>query len=371
MLDEIDKLASDYKGDPTSALLEVLDPEQNKTFTDHFMEIPVDLSEVLFITTANDTGAIPAPLYDRMEIIELPSYTYEEKAMIAKKYLVPKQMERSGLSSKMLKISDTAIAKIIEDYTREAGVRSLEREIASLCRKCAKKIVSGESEKISVTGRNVESFMGKAKYKREEIAKILSPGVANGLAWTSVGGEMLEIEVAVMEGTGKVELTGKLGDVMQESARAAMSCIRCRAAEWGIDTDYYKTKDIHIHVPEGAVPKDGPSAGITMATAIVSALTGIAVRGDVAMTGEITLGGRVLAIGGLREKSMAALRSGISTVIIPQANEPDTEEFSEAVKNGIKFVPVRSLDEVLETALSKRIIKNLEKSEKVGKTDEV
>ena len=371
LLDEIDKLASDYKGDPTSALLEVLDPEQNKTFTDHFMEIPVDLSEVLFITTANDTGAIPAPLYDRMEIIELPSYTYEEKAMIAKKYLVPKQMERSGLSSKMLKISDTAIAKIIEDYTREAGVRSLEREIASLCRKCAKKIVSGESEKISVTGRNVESFMGKAKYKREEIAKTLNPGVANGLAWTSVGGEMLEIEVAVMEGTGKVELTGKLGDVMQESARAAMSCIRCRAAEWGIDTNYYKTKDIHIHVPEGAVPKDGPSAGITMATAIVSALTGIAVRGDVAMTGEITLGGRVLAIGGLREKSMAALRSGISTVIIPQANEPDTEEFSEAVKNGIKFVPVKSLDEVLETALSERLIKNLEKSEKVGKTDEV
>ncbi len=371
LLDEIDKLANDYKGDPTSALLEVLDPEQNKTFNDHFVEVPVDLSEVLFITTANDTGAIPAPLHDRMEIIELPSYTYEEKAMIAKKYLVPKQMERNGLSSKMLKISDTAIAKIIEEYTREAGVRNLEREIASLCRKCAKKIVWGESDKISVTGRNVESFMGKAKFKREVIDKVLNPGMANGLAWTSVGGEMLAVEVAVMDGTGKVELTGKLGEVMQESARAAMSCIRCRASELGIATDYYKTKDIHIHVPEGAVPKDGPSAGITMATAIVSALTGIAVRGDVAMTGEITLGGRVLAIGGLREKSMAALRNGISTVIIPQANEPDICEFSETVKNGIKFVPVKLLDEVLETALSKPILKQSEKNDKVGKTDEV
>lgn len=363
LLDEIDKLANDYKGDPTSALLEVLDPEQNKTFTDHFLEIPVDLSEVLFITTANDVGSIPAPLYDRMEVIELPSYTHEEKAMIAKKYLVPKQMERNGLSSKTVKISDTAIAKLIEDYTREAGVRSLEREIASLCRKCAKKIVSGEAEKISITGRNVESYMGKAKFKREELSKTLNPGMANGLAWTSVGGEMLEVEVAVMEGTGKVELTGKLGDVMQESAKAAMSCIRCRAAEWGIDTDYYKTKDIHIHVPEGAVPKDGPSAGITMATAIISALTGIAVRGDVAMTGEITLGGRVLAIGGLREKSMAALRNGIKTVIIPQANEPDIDEFSDAMKNGIKFVPVKSLDEVLGTALSKPLKSSAEKNQ--------
>lgn len=367
LLDEIDKLANDYKGDPTSALLEVLDPEQNKTFTDHFLEIPVDLSEVLFITTANDINSIPAPLYDRMEIIELPSYTHEEKAMIAKKHLVPKQMERNGLSSKMVKISDTAIAKLIEDYTREAGVRSLEREIASLCRKCAKKIVSGEAEKISITGRNVESYMGKAKFKREELSKTLNPGMANGLAWTSVGGEMLEIEVAVMEGTGKIELTGKLGNVMQESAKAAMSCIRCRAAEWGIETDYYKTKDIHIHVPEGAVPKDGPSAGITMATAIVSALTGIEVRGDVAMTGEITLGGRVLAIGGLREKSMAALRSGIKTVIIPQANEPDIGEFSDAVKDGIKFVPVKSLDEVLETALSKPVKGSAEKINEVDR----
>lgn len=362
LLDEIDKLANDYKGDPTSALLEVLDPEQNKSFTDHFLEIPVDLSGVLFITTANNIGAIPSPLYDRMEIIELPSYTHEEKTMIAKKYLVPKQMERNGLSSKVLKISDTAIVRLIDDYTREAGVRNLEREIASLCRKCAKKIVSDGAEKISVTGRNIESYMGKAKYKREEIAKTLIPGMANGLAWTSVGGEMLEIEVAVMDGTGKIELTGKLGNVMQESAKAAMSCIRCRAAKLGIDTDYYRTKDIHIHVPEGAVPKDGPSAGITMATAVVSALTGIAVRGDVAMTGEITLGGRVLAIGGLREKSMAALRSGIKTVIIPSANEPDISEFSDTVKNGIKFIPVKTLDEVLETALSELPAESEEKN---------
>lgn len=353
LLDEIDKLGSDYKGDPTSALLEVLDPEQNKAFVDHYLDIPLDLSEVLFITTANNIGDIPAPLYDRMEIIELPSYTHEEKAMIAKKYLVPKQSERSGLSGKTLKISDTAIAKLIDSYTREAGVRSLEREIASLCRKCAKKIVSGEAERISITARNLESYMGQAKFKRDELPKHLIPGMANGLAWTSVGGEMLEIEVAVMEGSGKIELTGKLGNVMQESAKAAMSCIRRRAAELGIEDDYYKTKDIHIHVPEGAVPKDGPSAGITMATAIVSALTNMPVRGDVAMTGEITLGGRVLAIGGLREKSMAALRAGIRTVIIPAANQPDIEEFSDAVKEGIRFVPVKMIDEVFATAFSK------------------
>lgn len=353
LLDEIDKLASDYKGDPTSALLEVLDPEQNKAFADHFLEIPLDLSEVLFITTANNIGAIPAPLHDRMEIIDLPSYTHEEKAMIAKKYLVPKQTERNGLSAKNVKISDTAIAKLIDNYTREAGVRNLEREIASLCRKCAKKIVSGEAEKISITARNLESYMGQAKYKREELPKKLIPGMVNGLAWTAVGGEMLEIEVAVMEGGGKIELTGKLGNVMQESAKAAMSCIRRRAAELGIDENYYKTKDIHIHVPEGAVPKDGPSAGITMATAIVSALTGVSVSGDVAMTGEITLGGRVLAIGGLREKSMAALRAGIKTVIIPAANEPDIDEFSDAVKNGIRFVPVKMIDEVFAVAFPK------------------
>ena len=351
LLDEIDKLASDYKGDPTSALLEVLDPEQNKGFTDHFLDIPLDLSEVLFITTANDIGDIPAPLYDRMEIIELPSYTHEEKAMIAKKYLVPKQIERNGLNAKTVKISDTAVAKLIDDYTREAGVRSLEREIASLCRKCAKKIVSGEAEKISINARNLESYMGKPRFKHDERPKELIPGMANGLAWTSVGGEMLEIEVAVMDGSGKVELTGKLGNVMQESAKAAMSCIRGRAAQLGIDENYYNTKDIHIHVPEGAVPKDGPSAGITMATAIVSALTGVSVKGDVAMTGEITLTGRVLAIGGLREKSMAALRAGIKTVIIPAANEPDISEFSDTVKNGITFLPVKTIDEVFKIAL--------------------
>ncbi|MBQ9901646.1 MAG: endopeptidase La [Clostridia bacterium] len=352
LLDEIDKLSNDYKGDPTSALLEVLDPEQNRSFTDHFLDIPLDLSGVLFITTANNIGAIPTPLYDRMEIIELPSYTHEEKAMIAKKYLVPKQLERTGLSSKKVKITDTAIARLIEDYTREAGVRNLEREIASLCRKCAKKLVSGEAEKISVSGRNLESYMGKPKYKRDERPKELIPGLANGLAWTSVGGEMLEIEVAVMDGNGKYSVTGQLGDVMQESAKTAMSCIRQRAGQLGIDDSVFNAKDIHIHVPEGAVPKDGPSAGITLATAMVSALTGNPMRGDVAMTGEITLTGRVLAIGGLREKSMAAYRNGIKTVIIPAANERDVEEFSPTVKNAIHFVPVKTIDEVFRIAFA-------------------
>ena len=371
LLDEIDKLSNDYKGDPTSALLEVLDPEQNRTFTDHFLDIPLDLSGVLFITTANDIGAIPAPLYDRMEIIELPSYTHEEKTMIAKKYLVPKQLERTGLSQKKVRITDTAIARLIEDYTREAGVRNLEREIASLCRKCAKKLVAGEAEKISVNGRNIESFMGKPKYRREELPKQLIPGLANGLAWTSVGGEMLEIEVAVMDGSGKTTLTGQLGDVMRESAKAAMSVIQQRARELGIDSAVFGSKDLHIHVPEGAVPKDGPSAGITLATAIVSALTGNPVRGDVAMTGEITLTGRVLAIGGLREKSMAALRNGIKTVIIPAANEKDIEEFSPTVKNGIQFVPVRSIDEVFRTAFAEppkpSKASDKDKPEKTGK----
>ena len=369
LLDEIDKLSNDYKGDPTSALLEVLDPEQNRTFTDHYLDIPLDLSGVLFITTANNIGAIPTPLYDRMEIIELPSYTHEEKAMIAKKYLVPKQLERSGLHQKKVRITDTAIAKLIEDYTREAGVRNLEREIASLCRKCAKKLVAGEAEKISVNARNLGSYMGKPKYKRDERPKELIPGMANGLAWTSVGGEMLEIEVAVMEGGGKTALTGQLGEVMQESAKTAISCIRQRAEELGIENELFNTRDIHIHVPEGAVPKDGPSAGITLATAIVSGLTGIPVRGDVAMTGEITLTGRVLAIGGLREKSMAALRNGIKTVIIPAANEPDVSEFSETVKSGIKFVPVKTVDEVFRIAFAEPLKKSkTAKNEPAGST---
>lgn len=370
LLDEIDKLANDYRGDPTSALLEVLDPEQNKSFVDHFVELPVDLSEVLFITTANNVNAIPAPLYDRMEVIELPSYTHEEKAAIAKKYLVPKQVKNCGLSSKTLKISDTAIAKLIDDYTREAGVRNLEREIGSLCRKCAKRIVAGESEKISVTARNLEGFMGKAKYKREELPKTLEKGMANGLAWTSIGGEMLEIEIAVMEGSGKLELTGNLGSVMQESAKTAMSCVRQRAKELGIAPDYYKTMDVHMHFPEGAVPKDGPSAGITIATALVSALTGNAVKGDVAMTGEITIGGRVLAIGGLREKSMAALRHGIKTVIIPAANEADISEFSDTVKENIRFIPVTKIDEVFAAAFNQPFVR-AEQNDKENLNNEV
>ncbi len=357
LLDEIDKISSAYKGDPASALLETLDPEQNSSFVDHFMEIPVDLSEVLFITTANSVDSIPEALYDRMEIIEMPSYTYEEKLIIAKKYLIPKQMKKAGLSSSNLKISDAAVTKIIEEYTREAGVRELERKIATVCRKCTRKIVEsdGEIDKVSVTGRNLDNYLGNPKFKRAEVQRKLKPGVANGLAWTSSGGDILEVEVAVMEGTGKMELTGKLGSVMQESAKAAVSCIRTRAADWGIDRDFYKDKDIHIHVPEGAVPKEGPSAGITMTTAIVSALTGVSVRGDVAMTGEITLGGRVLPIGGLREKSMAAFRNGIKNVIIPAENESDISEFPESVRTGVKFIPAALIDQVLDAALTEPV----------------
>ena len=350
ILDEIDKLASDYKGDPTSALLEVLDTEQNNKFVDHYIDVPFDLSDVMFITTANDLGMIPAPLRDRMEIIELNSYTREEKFHIAKKHLIPKQLDLCGFSSKEIKFTQKAIYALIDYYTRESGVRTLEREIASLLRKCAVKKLDGEAETFKIDEKMVEELLGKKKYLPDQLSKKDEVGVVNGLAWTSVGGELLPIEVAVMDGTGKIVLTGSLGDVMQESAKAAITCIRSHAKLLGIDSDFYKTKDIHIHAPEGAVPKDGPSAGITMATAIYSALADKPVRHDVAMTGEITLRGKVLAIGGLKEKSMAAYKYGIDTVFIPKQNERDISEFDTAVREKVHFIPVENFTDVIAGA---------------------
>ena len=350
ILDEIDKLASDYKGDPTSALLEVLDIEQNNKFVDHYIDVPFDLSNVMFITTANDLGMIPAPLRDRMEIIELNSYTREEKFHIAKKHLIPKQLDLCGFSSKEIKFTQKAIYALIDYYTHESGVRTLEREIASLLRKCAVKKLDGEAETFKIDEKTVEELLGKKKYLPDQLSKKDEVGVVNGLAWTSVGGELLPIEVAVMDGTGKIVLTGSLGDVMQESAKAAITCIRSHAKLLGIDSDFYKTKDIHIHAPEGAVPKDGPSAGITMATAIYSALADKPVRHDVAMTGEITLRGKVLAIGGLKEKSMAAYKYGIDTVFIPKQNERDISEFDTAVREKVHFIPVENFTDVIAGA---------------------
>lgn len=354
VLDEIDKLSNDYKGDPTSALLEVLDGEQNSTFADHYLDIPFDLSDVMFITTANDLSAISEPLRDRMDVIELSSYTREEKFNIAKRHLVKKQLLNNGLTSKQFKITDSAIYMLIDRYTREAGVRTLERTIAKLMRKAAVSVVNDDAV-IKITPADLESYLGVPKYSEDFFSTENQIGVANGLAWTSVGGEILPIEVAVMPGTGKIELTGSLGDVMQESAKAAITCIRSNSDKYGIEEDFYKTKDIHIHAPEGAVPKDGPSAGITMATAICSALTGKAVRCDVAMTGEITLRGRVLPIGGLREKAIAAYKSGINTVIIPTKNIPDTTEIDPVIRANVEFVPVTTIDEVLSLALTESV----------------
>ena len=351
ILDEIDKLSNDYKGDPTSALLEVLDAEQNHSFHDHYIDLPFDLSDCMFITTANDYDSIPAPLRDRMEIIELSSYTREEKFYIAKKHLVPKQLELNGLTKNTFKISDKAIYMLIDSYTREAGVRTLERVVASVMRKCAVKIVDGTTENIKVTDKEIESILGPKKYIDDSKQKNDEIGVVNGLAWTAVGGTLLPVECAVLPGTGKVELTGSLGDVMKESAKTAISCVRARASAYGIDPDFYKKYDIHIHAPEGAVPKDGPSAGITMATAICSALTTNAVRHDFAMTGEITLLGKVLPIGGLKEKAMAAYKSGIKNVIIPKGNERDVVEVDDTVKVKVNFIPVSSIDEVIPLVL--------------------
>ena len=354
LLDEIDKLCKDFRGDPASALLEVLDSEQNNAFQDHYIDMPFDLSNVMFLTTANDASSIPAPLYDRMDVINLYSYTHEEKFQIATKYLIPKQLKKHGLTAKQLKINAKAVRELIDGYTREAGVRSLERTIASICRKVAKAVVEDNSTKVTVTKNNLETYLGPKKFRGDELQKTDEVGLVNGLAWTSVGGELLPIEVAVMQGNGKIELTGNLGNVMKESAKTAITCIRTRAAELGIPEDFYAKMDIHIHVPEGAIPKDGPSAGIAMGTAITSALTNIAIHHNVAMTGEITLQGRVLPIGGLKEKTMAAYRAGITDVIIPKDNESDLSEIEEVVRKAIRFHPVKKIDEVLELALCKQ-----------------
>ena len=352
ILDEIDKLASDYKGDPTSALLEVLDSEQNNKFVDHYIDIPFDLSNVMFITTANDVSSIPAPLRHRMELIELNSYTREEKFYIAKKHLIPKQLDLCGFNSKEVKFTQKAIYALIDFYTRESGVRTLERTIASILRKCAVKKLEEENSSFKIDEKSIEEFLGHKKYVSDKYSKKDEIGVVNGLAWTSVGGELLPIEVAVMKGTGKIELTGSLGNVMQESAKTAITCIRSHADVLNIDSDFYKNKDIHIHAPEGAVPKDGPSAGITMATAIYSALSLKPVRHDIAMTGEITLRGRVLPIGGLKEKSMAAYKHGVSTVIIPKENEPDLQDVDKAVREKVRFIPVENIKDVIALAVN-------------------
>ena len=357
LLDEIDKMGSDYRGDPSAALLEVLDAEQNHTYRDHYLEIPYDLSDVLFITTANTLDTVPRPLLDRMEIIELGSYTDEEKLMIAKRHLLPKQMKKHGLTTKQLRVTEDTIREMISCYTRESGVRNLERCFAEVCRKAALQLVSQEDAKrITVTGRNIEDFLGVRKYLPDRLPCTDQVGLVTGLAWTSVGGETLEVEVNVMDGSGKLELTGNLGDVMKESAHAALSYIRANAEKLGIVPDFYKTKDIHVHFPEGAVPKDGPSAGVTVCTAMVSALTNTSVRRDVAMTGEISLRGRVMRIGGLKEKTMAALRHGIRTVIIPKDNERDLEEIDQTVRHQLNFISAQSIDTVLDAALNRRTV---------------
>lgn len=353
LFDEIDKMGSDFKGDPASAMLEVLDSEQNNDFRDHYIELPFDLSKVMFITTANTTDTIPKPLLDRMEIIELTSYTREEKFHIAKNHLIPKQLEKHGLKSSQMKINDKALYDVVDYYTKEAGVRTLERTIASLCRKASKEIVSGNCTKVTYTKKNLESFLGARKYTDDEKSDKNEVGVVNGLAWTAVGGVLMPLEVLVLDGKGKIETTGSLGDVMKESAKLAVSYTRSVAKKYNIPEDFYKTKDIHIHAPEGAVPKDGPSAGVTMTTALVSALSGIPVRSDVAMTGEITLHGKVLPIGGLREKTMAAYKAEIGTVIIPNANKSDLDEVDNTVKAATNFIFASKIEDVLDNALLK------------------
>lgn len=352
LFDEIDKLCNDMKGDPSSAMLEVLDSEQNSAFRDHFLEVPFDLSKAVFITTANNVGDIPAPLLDRMELIELPSYTAEEKFHIAKEHLVPKQLKEHGLKGTQLKMQDETLSDLIAYYTKEAGVRNLERCIASLCRKGAKKIASGEAKRITIKANDLQNWLGTRKYTSDIVSKKNQVGVVNGLAWTSVGGVLMPLEVITLDGTGKIEVTGSLGDVMKESSKIAVSYVRSIADKYGIDKEFYKKNDLHIHAPEGAVPKDGPSAGVTMTTALVSALSGKKIRCDVAMTGEITLHGKVLPIGGLREKTMAAYKAGIKTVIIPVANKPDLEEIDDVVKNAIEFIFAETLTDVLDNALT-------------------
>lgn len=357
LLDEIDKVGNDYKGDPSSALLEALDPEQNNTFTDHYIDFPLDLSKVLFVTTANDVSSIAAPLYDRMEVIDLNSYTAVEKFHIAKEHLIKKEMKKHNLNGREFKITDSAINAVIEGYTREAGVRKLEKTIAALCRKAAVALESG-SKSFKVTEDNIEDILGKKKYTLEKVSENNLVGTVNGLAWTSVGGTILPIEISALEGSGKIELTGNLGDVMKESAKTAVSYVRSKSKKFGIDTDFYKTKDIHIHAPEGAVPKDGPSAGLAITTALVSELTGVAVRSNVAMTGEISLKGRAMEIGGLKEKSMAAYKAGCDTVIIPQDNAKDLSEISDEVKKAVNFITVSDFEEVIPIALEAPVTVN-------------
>lgn len=352
VLDEIDKMSSNFRGDPTSALLEVLDPEQNKSFRDNFMEIPIDLSDTLFIATANSYDGIPAPLIDRMEIIELSTYTDTEKLNIAKNHLVPKQLKRNGISSRMFKITDGGIMALIKGYTRESGVRNLEREIASLIRKSAKKIAEGDAKSVRITEKNIGDYLGKIKVLPEVLEDTDSVGIVNGLAYTQTGGDLLKVEVAVMEGNGKIELTGSLGDVMKESAKIAHSFVRTVTDKYSINPDFYKDKDIHIHFPEGAIPKDGPSAGVTMVTAMVSALSNIPVKRDVAMTGEVTLRGKVLPIGGLKEKTLAAYRAGVKTVLIPEENLRDLDDIDSEAKNYLKFIPCKTCADVLSAALN-------------------
>ena len=352
LLDEIDKVSTDYKGDTFSALLEVLDSEQNSRFRDHYLEVPLDLSEVMFITTANTLQTIPRPLLDRMEVIEISSYTENEKLHIAMEHLIPKQLERHGLTPEQLSFSRQAIWKIARNYTKEAGVRQLEREIGNICRKAAKEILTTDRKKIAVTDRNIHKFLGKEKYTYQMANAVPEVGIVRGLAWTSVGGDTLQIEVNVMPGSGELLLTGQLGDVMKESARAGISYIRSVSSRYDIESGFFEKHDIHVHIPEGAVPKDGPSAGITMATAILSAVTGKKVRADLAMTGEITLRGRVLPIGGLKEKLLAARSAGIRTVLVPGQNVKDVEELSSEITKGLEIIPVESMDEVLKEALS-------------------
>lgn len=354
LLDEIDKMTHDMRGDPSSALLEVLDSEQNSAFRDHYIEVPFDLSKVLFVTTANTTQTIDPPLLDRMDVIELTSYTREEKFHIAREHLVPKQLKANGLKSAMLKFTDGVLYVLIDNYTKEAGVRTLERRIASLCRKAAKIIVSGEKKSVRISENNIEQFLGTKKYLDDDNMKENEIGIVNGLAWTSVGGVLMPLEATVFDGKGTIETTGSLGDVMKESAKIAISYVRSVADKYGISGEFYKEKDIHIHAPEGATPKDGPSAGVTMTTALVSALANIPVRHDVAMTGEITLHGKVLPIGGLREKTMAAYKAGVKTVIIPAGNKGDLEEVDSVVKNNIQFIYAEKLSDVLDVALEKK-----------------
>ena len=351
LLDEIDKMGNDFRGDPASAMLEVLDTEQNNAFRDHYIEIPFDLSDVLFVTTANDLSTVPRPLLDRMEVIELSSYTAEEKLHIAHDHLLQKQIKKHGLKGTQLIVPEETLSAVISGYTREAGVRRLEQVIAKLCRKAAKKIADGSAKRVTIHPADLEAYLGAPKFKEDNVSKEDEVGIVNGLAWTSVGGEMLQVEVAAVPGTGKIEITGNLGKVMEESAKAAVTFVRSRAEMLRIDPNFYKNTDIHIHFPEAAIPKDGPSAGITMATAIISALTGAPVRHEVAMTGEVTLRGRVMPIGGLREKTMAAYRAGIRTIIIPKDNQVDLEEVEQVVKDHVQFVIAAHMDTVMETAI--------------------